>query len=237
MLNLRLLTAATFALSWGVCGTDGWASPLFVNIIPNKNIERPEDAGRSEAQSSRGRVTRLAVRSFHPIHSKPSSNEYTTRKESRESIVAHRTGVAGDYNHYRKMSLGNTPDRAISILTTDTLEYLKAHNYPVKAGDLGENILVDGLKFADFGPGRIFCIGHGDASVILQVTEPMIACANLCKLPYINEHSLLPRERISKCSQMIKSLNTEPGLRGWYARVLREGAINLNAEVIEMRTS
>jgi len=236
-MHLRLLTAATFALSWGVCGTEGWARPWFVKIIRSKSVGRPDDAGHSEAQSSRGRVTRLAVRSFHPIHSKPSSNEYTTRKEARESIVAHRDGADGDYNHYRKMALNNTPDRAISILTTDTLKYLKAHNYPVQAGDLGENILVDGLKFADFGPGRIFLIGQGDASVILQVTEPMIACANLCKLPYINEDSLLPRERISKCSQMIKTLNTEPGLRGWYAKVLREGAINLNAEVIEMRTS
>lgn len=234
---LSLLTATTFALSWGVCGTDGLARPWFVNIIRSNNVGRPEDVGRSEAQSSRGRVTRLAVRSFHPVHSKPSSNEYTTRKEARESIIAHRNGAAGDYNHYRKVALGNTPDRAISILTTDTLKYLKAHNFPVQAGDLGENILVDGLKFADFEPGQIFLIGQGDTSVILQVTEPMIACANLCKLPYINEDSLQPRERISKCSQMVKALNIEPGLRGWYAKVLREGAISLNAEVIEMRTS
>jgi hypothetical protein len=186
-------------------------------------------------QSSRlystGRVVRLAVRPFAGPHSKPSSPLYTTRKQERDSLLALVSGAVDDYNHYRTIALANTTDRAISILTTDCLEFLEAHNYPVQLGDLGENILVDGFKFNDLIPDSVYSLGH---EVIIQVTEPIVACANLCKLDYINNPEKTPKQRIQACNEFLDVLDLAPGLRGWYAKVLKEGTIEKNCDMVKV---
>ena len=73
---------------------------------------------------------------------------YTTRKESRGVIVLSPEGVNGDYNHYRTVALGSTPDRAVSILTSDIIQMLKNACWnDVREGDLGENIYVDAIDY------------------------------------------------------------------------------------------
>ena len=67
-------------------------------------------------------------------------------------------------------------------------------------GDLGENILVDGVDCNFFQIGERYRFSSerdGDAGskeastneVIVEITEPMEPCANLCKLSYINDPS------------------------------------------------
>jgi MOSC domain-containing protein YiiM len=190
-----------------------------------------------------GRVIRLAARSYHPVHSKPSSREYTTRKIQQSSVQICKEGVSNDYNHYRTVALKNTPNRAVSILTTDCLEYIKAYQYPVCDGDLGENILVHGLHYRFFQVGARYSFRgssgtscsqkHDDNAnvVVLEITEPMTACGNLCKLPYINDEQKSPKERIATCQHFLDLLDKESGLRGWYAKVIQEGRIECGAMV------
>lgn len=186
-----------------------------------------------------GRVIRLAARSYHPVHSKPSSREYTTRKIQQSSVQIYKEGVSNDYNHYRTVALKNTPNRAVSILTTDCLKYIKAYQYPVCDGDLGENILAQGLHYRFFQVGARYSFGGNNSSqhggnadvVVLEITEPMIACANLCKLPYINDEQKTPKERITTCKHFLDLLDKESGLRGWYAKVIQEGRIECGAKV------
>lgn len=68
--------------------------------------------------------------------------------------------------------------------------------------------------------------------VIVEITEPMEPCSNLCKLPYINDPSLpSSRERVARCQQFIEALGRRKGLRGWYAKVVQGGAIRVGDSV------
>jgi hypothetical protein len=73
------------------------------------------------------------------------------------------------------------------------------------------------------------------AVVVLEITEPIIPCANLCKLPYINNEQKTPKERIQACQHFLDLLDKESGLRGWYAKVIQEGRIECGAMVHKER--
>ena len=62
----------------------------------------------------------------------------------------------------------------------------------------------------------------GGEDVIIEITEPMEPCANLCKLPYINDPSLAsPRERVARCQYLLEALGVKQGMRGWYSKVIQ----------------
>jgi MOSC domain-containing protein YiiM len=207
----------------------------------NKNSNNNSDPDNDLAVGI-GRVIRVAAREYHPEDSKPSSRKYTTRKVARDSIQVSKEGVALDYNHYRTLALKGTPDRALSILTTDCMELLQSHKFPVQDGDLGENVLVEGIDYRFFVPGNVYRFtsntedGNEDKEgcVIVEVTEPMPPCGNLCKLPYINNPEKTPKERVATCQEMLSILDQQPGLRGWYAKVLQEGDIRPNCRVCQV---
>ena len=185
-----------------------------------------------------GSVFRLAAREFHPENSKPSSKLYTPRKVEQESVWIDQEGVKGDYNHYRTIALSSTPDRAVSILTTDVMKLLRAYKFKVLDGDLGENILVDGVAYNFFAPGNrySFTSTDSDEPVVLEITEPMIACANLCKLPCINDESRPLKDRVATCQEMISLLDKHSGQRGWYAKVVQGGQVKQNFSVIKVKS-
>jgi MOSC domain-containing protein YiiM len=201
----------------------------------NNHSNNNSDPGKDLAV---GRVIRVAARKFHAEDSKPSSRKYTTRKIARDSIQVSKGGVASDYNHYRTLALKGTPDRALSILTTDCMELLQSHKFPVQDGDLGENVLVAGIDYRFFVPGNVYRFTPSteenkdkEGCVIVEITEPMDPCANLCKLPYVNDPDKTPKERIATCQQMLNILDQQPGLRGWYAKILQGGDIGANYRV------
>ena len=98
----------------------------------------------------------------------------------------------------------STRDRAISILTTDVGSYVRSLDGGYYAGgyadgDLGENLLVDGVDFDYFEVGRVYRFSSsglngedGDTTttmtgedVVVEITEPIVPCGNLCRLPYV----------------------------------------------------
>ncbi len=103
------------------------------------------------------------------------------------------------------------------------------------SGDLGENILVDGVDYSFFRIGERYSFSSNAVStneVIVEITEPMEPCANLCKLPYINDPSLAsPKERVARCQYFIEALAQRQGLRGWYAKVVSGGLIKVGDSV------
>ena len=170
------------------------------------------------------------------------SRKYTTRKDEFEKLEVLESGIIGDYNHYRTTALGNTTDRAVSILTSDVIEILKDEKSPwsqIQSGDLGENLFVDGLFYYDFQVGKKIGIydpktrRDDESCVILEITEPIVPCANLCKLPFINNSTTDPKDRIKSCKHFIERLAQDDGLRGWYAKVLQSGAIE-KGDTIEL---
>lgn len=189
----------------------------------------------SDEEEVRGHVIRTAVRPYQlPEGSLPSSRYYTTRKESVPMIVATEAGALGDYNHYRSVALQSTFNRAISILTTDVNSYVRNLDEGYFAtigfrdGDLGENILVDGVDFTFFQVGMQYRFLSSASSsvgiptsedVVVEITEKIEPCMNLCKLSYIKSEG--------RCKYLIEALAEKDGLRGWYAKVIQGGIIQV----------
>jgi MOSC domain-containing protein YiiM len=175
-----------------------------------------------------GTVVRVAAKAYHPQNSKPSSRAYTTRKEARDRVLVQTQGVSNDYNHYRTLALANTTDRAVSILTMDVMDVTRSTYTKAQDGDLGENLLIQGVNYTFFELGQVYEFASNTnetPSVMVQITEPMEPCGNLCTLPYINDANKAPKDRIASCTGLLKLLGQHPGMRGWYAKVIQEGVI------------
>ncbi|CAB9501575.1 expressed unknown protein [Seminavis robusta] len=220
------------------------SSSCSTSFVRQSPTSRTEDATTITA----GTVLRTACRKYQKEHSKPSGRQYTTRKNAQSKGIRITTthGVQDDYNHYRTVALQSTPDRAVSLWTTDVMAVLQAHGFAqVELGDLGENISVDGVPYSFFKVGQQYTFimassslsssssssattlenSDNDKNVILEITERMEPCGNLCKLPYINADHLQPKERIQKCQELLAVLDQQEGMRGWYAKVIQEGTI------------
>ncbi len=118
-------------------------------------------------------------------------------------------GVEGDFNRYRHEEKADEPAMALLLMPIETIEQFGREGWPVRPGDLGENITTEGVPYGDFAPGRRFWIG----AVRVEITKPCTPCDNLYQLPYLG------RER---GPQFVRA---SLGRRGWYARVLAEGTV------------
>lgn len=195
----------------------------------------------SDPKSKYGKVIRTAVKGYDKEASTPASKLYTTKKESRSDIILKSEGVDGDYNHYRTTALSSTPDRAVSILTTDIVKMLKGAGWPkVSEGDLGENIYVDGIEYTFFDIGKRYKFSSSVSGnekkvqqddVIVEITERIEPCGNLCRLNYINDESLSPQERFENCKKFLLWLDEKDGLRGWYAKIIEGGRVKIGDSV------
>lgn len=138
-------------------------------------------------------------------------------KQSAEQVFVYRGGVEGDFNRYRHEKNNDSPDMALLIMPLETLRKLNSEGWPVAPGDLGENITSLGIPYDSYEPGKIYRVGESE----VQISEPCTACENLKVLHYIGEE---------KKADFIKTLTWKEGeaiinRRGWYARVLKDGAI------------
>jgi MOSC domain-containing protein YiiM len=120
-----------------------------------------------------------------------------------------RHGMEGDYNIYRHDVAGDDPNMALLIVPQETLEDFRREGWPVRPGDLGENVTSAGVPYTDFAPGRRFQIG----GILVEVTKPCTPCDNLFQLPYVGE------------SRGPEFLRVTLDRRGWYAKVLEEGVV------------
>jgi MOSC domain-containing protein YiiM len=201
------------------------------------------------------RIVRLGAKPYQVGASFPrGSNNYTTRKHSQSSVLVSKHGVEGDYNHYRNVALRNTTDRAVSIVMRGTIDYVRTNGYPLQPGDLGENVLLEAADSEDGGDGSfliralrpgsmLHVVGESPSygasgAVVLQISEPMVPCANLCTLPHVQNPRCkdgtaepTPRERVEACQNLLQVLDAHVGLRGWYARVLQPGELRVGDQL------
>jgi len=168
----------------------------------------PDAQAQDEAGGKQGLVVRTGVRA-KPTTEGEAKSRSPNKPSVAEGFTVSTEGAMGDYNQYRATALKNTPDRALSVMTTDVLESLMAEGWPLQEGDLGENVLVTGLPYSWFRVGRRFSVGD----VLAEVTEPIQPCANLCRLPWMEQ---------PKCKPFIKTLAAR---RGWYAKIISGGSV------------
>ena len=126
-----------------------------------------------------------------------------------ESAFVTFAGVRGDYNVYRQEELGGDPDSALLIFPSETISELNSEGWPVRPGDLGENLTPSGVPYSSFAAGKTFTAGE----VTFQISRACDPCDNLLTLPYLG------------AKRGPAFLKTMLGRRGWYARVLKEGRV------------
>ena len=127
-------------------------------------------------------------------------NQVWVKKEGRE----------GDYNRAR-MKKGNDPDKAVMIISTDILDQLNQEGWPVKPGDVGENLTITNIDYKKIAAGQKYLIGEAEIEISF-ICEP---CTNLYKLPYVGTQ------------RGPEFMATIMNRRGWYARVLKEGLVSV----------
>lgn len=131
-----------------------------------------------------------------------------------------KAGVQGDFNVYRH-ERGDDPDSALLIFPAETILELNEEGWPVKPGDLGENLTTSGIPYSSFAVGKTFRAG----GVRFQVSRPCEPCDNLFLLPYVGR---------TKGPEFLKTML---GRRGWYARVLTEGQVRPGDPITEENAS
>jgi len=120
-----------------------------------------------------------------------------------------RSGVEGDYNVYRETERAGDPEMAVLLIPEETLSDLNRDGWPVRPGDLGENLTTAGIPYEAFQPSTRVRVGEAE----LQTSKPCTPCTNLYLLPYVG------------AARGPAFLKATLGRRGWYARVLEEGIV------------
>jgi MOSC domain-containing protein YiiM len=159
-------------------------------------------------------VERLSVKPQTP-------GEYGLPKRAVSGFEVTSRGAAGDYNNYREREMPGDLDQALLLMTREVLDALRDEGWPVEAGDLGENITVADCPEALLAPGVRLQVGE----VQLEISKACDPCKEVYTLPYIGT---------SRGPAFVRTL---VGRRGWYARVVRPGAIAVGAPVEVQRMS
>ena len=125
------------------------------------------------------------------------------------------TGATGDCNHYRAERLPGDLDQAVLVLTAEVLTALAAEGWPIRPGDLGENLTLADIPESALQPGARLRLGD----VLLEISHACDPCTELYALPYVGA---------ARGPELIRTLH---GRRGWYARVLHPGIVDMTTPV------
>jgi|SRR3989344_4484822 len=136
------------------------------------------------------------------------------------SAIVNKHGLEGDYNIYRTEKKESSPNMAVLLLPLETILQLNKEGWPVKPGDLGENLTTSGISYPNFNLGDKFKIG---TTLQIEISEPCTPCGNLKVLPYVGEER--KAEFIAALFSKREGKTVQPNRRGWYARVICPGNI------------
>jgi MOSC domain-containing protein YiiM len=145
------------------------------------------------------------VVSVHVKSERPGERGLPKAEVPRARLTA--SGAAGDFNRFRHEEKHDDPRMAILLFPLETIEQLNREGWPVRPGDVGENVTTAGVPYDRFRPGSRWRVGTAQ----LEITKPCDPCDNLFLLPYVG------------ASRGPEFLKTTLGRRGWYARVLADG--------------
>ena len=158
-----------------------------------------------------GEVRQINVKSKVP-------GERGLPKKPMDSVLITGRGVQGDFNVYRHEKLGDDPDSALLIIPIETIRELNSEGWPVKPGDLGENLTTDGIPYGSFAVGKTFDVGGAR----FQISRACNPCDNLFFLPFVGQ---------ARGPAFMKAMI---GRRGWYARVLKGGWVRTGDSITEI---
>jgi MOSC domain-containing protein YiiM len=122
-------------------------------------------------------------------------------------------GIRGD--RWSHPDIHGGPNQALLIITSEGIDELVRHGFPLFPGALGENLTTVGLDRRHLRAGQRYLAGE----VLLELTKRRSPCATLNVYPGI-QHAIFD-------AQVQSGDPSSPrwGLSGFYARVLRIGTI------------
>jgi MOSC domain-containing protein YiiM len=128
-----------------------------------------------------------------------------------DNVFVHKLGFTGD-EQAEKVIHGGV-DKAVCLYPFEHYEYWEnLLNKKMPESSFGENLTVQGMTEKNVCIGDVFQIGE----VVIQITQPRQPCF---KLTYIHN--------VPKMSY----LTQDSGFTGYYARVLKEGNLNVNDKI------
>ena len=146
------------------------------------------------------------------IHCKTKTpGEFGIMKPKVEQAQIATGGIEGDYNDFRTNEKNGDPDMALLLMSKETINELNDEGWPVEVGDVGENIVTEGIPLDTFQPEMKFQIGEA----LIQISYECEPCYKLHSLPYVGKE---------RGPDFVKTIM---GRRGWYARVLEPGEISV----------
>ena len=123
-------------------------------------------------------------------------------------------GITGDGHAHPQVHGG--PRKAILIITSEGIDELKAHGFPLYHGALGENITSIGLNRRTVRIGQRYHIG----GILVEITKVRSPCETLNVFPGI--HKAIYDQEVKAGSPASPLW----GLSGFYASVLQTGTIH-----------
>jgi MOSC domain-containing protein YiiM len=121
-------------------------------------------------------------------------------------------GVEGDRQHDLRYHGG--PTRAVSLYSLELIRALQGEGNPIDVGCIGENFTLEGVPWDRMLPGAMLTVGE----VQLELTSYAAPCSNL--VPYFADGKFV---RVAQ--------KVHPGWSRLYARVLREGSVQIGDAV------
>jgi len=174
--------------------------------------ERKAGVGKDEMESTVPRGGKVVG-----LYRKPEvPGEHGLPKPSVLEAEIDRRGLKGDFNRYRHEEKRDDAGMAVLLMPSETIEALTREGWPVRPGDLGENVATSGIEYDAFAPGSRFRIGAS----VLEVSKACTPCENLYLLPYVGPE------------RGPEFLRVMLGRRGWYARVIREGRVRVGDPIV-----
>ena len=133
-------------------------------------------------------------------------------KLARGSAAVRVGGVEGD--RQRDLRYHGGPTRAVSLYSLELIRALAAEGHPIDVGCIGENFTLEGVAWDRMVPGATLEVGV----VQLELTAYAAPCSNL--VPYFAGGKFV---RVAQ--------KVHPGWSRLYARVLREGTVQVGDAV------
>ena len=133
-------------------------------------------------------------------------------KLPRASCRVRTGGLEGD--RQRDLEHHGGPERAVSLYSLELIRALQSEGHPIAAGTIGENLTLAGVQWAEMKPGARLEVGE----VLLQLTRHAAPCQNIV--------GSFRDGKVVRVSEKV-----HPGWSRFYARVLKEGTIQVGDRV------
>ena len=106
----------------------------------------------------------------------PLDKKYGQRREAFIRVPVQSATLIPGHGIQGDRKAGHSPSRQLNLIPTDWLAARAAEGYRTGPGEMGEQIIVDGLTFDQMTPGTRYRLGD---QAIIEITKPRTGCERL----------------------------------------------------------